>query len=113
MSKKTSSSSWTSTRRSNQKRGGPVPGEIHSLAPSGFNSRPRNHSQSNTMPVTTTPVQRIARMMREGARLVAIQPGQTSIDVTPDVIAMVDGSNAVLSGATGSNPVQTPEADPC
>ncbi|WP_295426960.1 hypothetical protein [uncultured Thiodictyon sp.] len=44
------------------------------------------------MPVTTMPSQRIARMLREGARLMAVQHGQTSIDVTPDIIALLDGA---------------------
>ncbi len=40
------------------------------------------------MPVnTTTPVHRVARPLREGARLMAVQHGLTAIDVTPGVIA--------------------------
>lgn len=46
-----------------------------------------------TMPInTTTPVHRVTRMFNEGARLVAVQRGQTSIDVTPDIIALLDGA---------------------
>ncbi len=45
-----------------------------------------------TMPLnTTTPVHRVTRILREGARLIAVQHGQASIDVTPDIIAMLDG----------------------
>jgi len=47
---------------------------------------------------TTTPVHRVTRMLREGARLIAVQHGQASIDVTPDIIAMLDG---VQSGSNG------------
>jgi len=61
----------------------------------------------------TTPAQRLTRFISEGARFKVELPGQLAIDITPDVIAALDGSNAVLSGATGSIPVQTPEADPC
>ena len=38
----------------------------------------------------TTPVHRVTRMLNEGVRLVAVQRGQTSIDVTPDIIALLD-----------------------
>ena len=51
------------------------------------------------MPTTTTPAQRLQRVLGEGARLMAQCPGQTSIDVTPDVIAMLDG---VQTGGQGS-----------
>jgi hypothetical protein len=67
------------------------------------------------MPVTTMPSQRIARMLREGARFTVTHPHQTSIDITPDVIAMLDWSNGILTALTGSNPVQTPKSgrQPC
>ena len=39
----------------------------------------------------TTPAQRLQRVLREGARLLAVQHGQTSIDMTPDIIALLDG----------------------
>jgi hypothetical protein len=42
-------------------------------------------------------------MLREGARLIAVQQGQTSIDVTPDVIAMLDG---VQTGSDGFEPIK-------
>ena len=35
----------------------------------------------------STPPQRILRLLDEGARFVVELPGQTSIDLTPDVIA--------------------------
>ena len=50
---------------------------------------------------TTTPVHRVTRMLSEGARLMAVQRGQTSIDVTPDIIALLDGvgdANACIHG---------------
>jgi hypothetical protein len=35
----------------------------------------------------TTPIQRLTRLLDEGARFMVELPGQTSIDLTPDVIA--------------------------
>jgi hypothetical protein len=35
----------------------------------------------------STPVQRITRLLDEGARFMVELPGQTSIDLTPDMIA--------------------------
>lgn len=35
----------------------------------------------------STPIERITRLVDEGARLMAQIPGQASIDMTPDVIA--------------------------
>ena len=35
----------------------------------------------------TTPVQRISRLLNEGARFMVQIPGHASIDLTPDVIA--------------------------
>jgi hypothetical protein len=35
----------------------------------------------------TTPIQRISRLLNEGARFMVELPGQMSIDLTPDVIA--------------------------
>jgi hypothetical protein len=35
----------------------------------------------------TTPIQRLTRLLSEGARFMVEIPGQTSIDLTPDVIA--------------------------
>lgn len=43
------------------------------------------------MAITTTPAQRLQRVIGEGARLMALCPGQTSIDVTPDIMALLDG----------------------
>jgi hypothetical protein len=48
----------------------------------------------------TTPVQRISRLLNEGARFMVQIPGQVSIDVTPDVTA------AMAEVQMGSN---TPE----
>ena len=52
---------------------------------------------------TTTPVHRVKRMLHEGARLIAVQHGQASIDVTPDIIAMLDG---VQTGSNGFEPIK-------
>ena len=35
----------------------------------------------------TTPIQRLTRLLDEGARFMVELPGQMSIDLTPDVIA--------------------------
>ncbi len=35
----------------------------------------------------TTPIQRLTRLLDEGARFMVELPGQASIDLTPDVIA--------------------------
>jgi hypothetical protein len=42
------------------------------------------------MPTITTPFQRLQRMLKEGSRLLAVRQGQVSIDVTPDIIALLD-----------------------
>ena len=56
----------------------------------------------------TTPVQRLTRLLSEGARLVAVQPGQTSIDVTPDMIALLDGVQARGPGDCMANQLTCP-----
>ncbi len=39
----------------------------------------------------TTPVQRLTRLLSEGARFKVELPGQPALDITPDVVAMLDG----------------------
>ena len=39
----------------------------------------------------TTPVQRLTRLLSEGARFKVELPGQPALDITPDVTAMLDG----------------------
>lgn len=46
----------------------------------------------------TTPVQRIKRLLAEGATFMVQIPGQISIDLTPDVIAAIDGVQSASSG---------------
>jgi DUF1365 family protein len=41
----------------------------------------------------TTPIQRISRLLDEGARFMVQLPGQTSIDLTPDIIAAMDDAS--------------------
>lgn len=48
----------------------------------------------------TTPTQRIARLLEEGARFKLELPGQTSIDLTPDLIAALE---AVQMGSKPRN----------
>ena len=38
----------------------------------------------------TTPAQRLTRLLSEGARFKVELPGQLAIDITPDVLAMLD-----------------------
>ena len=46
----------------------------------------------------STPLQRISRLLGEGARFMVQLPGQTSIDLTPDVIAaMAETTSRELS----------------
>ena len=40
-------------------------------------------------------------MLREGVRLMAVQHSQTSIDVTPDIIALLDGVGEANASAHG------------
>ena len=55
------------------------------------------------MSATTTPAQRLHRVLGEGARLMALCPGQTSIDMTPDIMALLDG---VQIEARGFEPIK-------
>ena len=43
------------------------------------------------MPTITTPADRLKRILSEGARFTARCPQQTSIDVTPDIMALLGG----------------------
>ena len=43
------------------------------------------------MPTVTTPTDRLKRILSEGARFTATCPQQTSIDVTPDIMALLGG----------------------
>ena len=40
----------------------------------------------------TTPIQRLTRLLNEGARFKVELPGQLAIDLTPDIIAALDGA---------------------
>ena len=51
----------------------------------------------------TTPVQRIQRLLDEGAIFRVQIPGQMSIDLTPDVIALLEG---VQKGSDGFEPAR-------
>ncbi len=46
----------------------------------------------------TTPIQRLARLLSEGARFKVELPGQLSIDITPDMMATLDEANARAHG---------------
>ena len=48
-------------------------------------------------------------MLGEGARLMALCPGQTSIDVTPDIIAALAGVQTTKEGFEPSRNLLNPE----
>ena len=56
--------------------------ESHTLTAAGSTPAP-----ATTHPIMTTPIQRVTRLLDEGARFIVELPGQMSIDLTPDVIA--------------------------
>ncbi len=39
---------------------------------------------------TTTPAQRITRLLNEGAKILAIYPGDSGIDVTHDIVGLLE-----------------------
>jgi hypothetical protein len=51
----------------------------------------------------TTPTQRIARLLDEGAKFMVQIPGHVAIDLTPDVVAMLDG---VQTASDGFEPIK-------
>jgi hypothetical protein len=65
----------------------------------------------------TTPLERISRLLKEGARFMVELPGQMSIDLTPDVIAamaeasgkseQLDGGRNLLKSEDGGGDVPT------
>jgi hypothetical protein len=65
----------------------------------------------------TTPIQRVTRLLDEGARFMVELPGQMSIDLTPDVIAamaeasgrpqQLDGGRNLLKSEDGGGDVPT------
>jgi len=42
----------------------------------------------------TTPIQRLTRLLNEGARFKVELPGQLAIDLTPDIIAAIDHASS-------------------
>jgi hypothetical protein len=60
------------------------------------------------MPTVTTPTDRLKRILSEGARFTATCPQQTSIDVTPDIMALLGGdSNIHKTLDSGGNLLET------
>ena len=51
--------------------------------------------------ITTTPAARLARILSESGRFSVQLPGQTSIDVTPDIMALL---GEVQTGDQGCKP---------
>jgi hypothetical protein len=47
---------------------------------------------------TSTPDQRIARLLAEGARILAVHPGQPGIDVTHDIVGLLELSRNAPGG---------------
>ena len=41
----------------------------------------------------STPALRIARLLGEGARILAVHPGQAGIDITHDITALLEAAN--------------------
>lgn len=52
---------------------------------------------------TTTPAQRLKRLLSEGARILAVHPGEPGIDVTHDIVGLLD---AVRKPSGGSQAVE-------
>jgi hypothetical protein len=46
----------------------------------------------------TTPIQRLTRLLDEGARFMVQIPGSVAIDLTPDIIAALDGIQTACRG---------------
>lgn len=46
------------------------------------------------MPVITTPADRLRRILSEGARFTAMCPQETSIDITPDIMALLGAGSS-------------------
>ena len=57
----------------------------------------------------TTPVQRLTRLLDEGARFMIQIPGQVSIDLTPDVIAALAEVQTTKEGFEPSRNLLNPE----
>jgi hypothetical protein len=86
--------------------------ESHTLTAAGSTPAP-----ATTHPIMTTPIQRVTRLLDEGARFMVELPGQMSIDLTPDVIAamaeasgrpqQLDGGRNLLKSEDGGGDVPT------
>ena len=57
----------------------------------------------------TTPIQRISRLLNEGARFMVELPGHVAIDLTPDVIAAMDEVQTRREGFKESRNLLEPE----
>jgi len=86
--------------------------ESHTLTAAGSTPAP-----ATTHPIMTTPIQRVTRLLDEGARFIVELPGQMSIDLTPDVIAamaeasgkseQLEGGRNLLKSEDGGGDVPT------
>ncbi len=86
--------------------------ESHTLTVAGSTPAP-----ATTHPIMTTPIQRVTRLLDEGARFIVELPGQMSIDLTPDVIAamaeasgkseQLEGGRNLLKSEDGGGDVPT------
>jgi hypothetical protein len=86
--------------------------ESHTLTAAGSTPAP-----ATTHPIMTTPIQRVTRLLDEGARFIVELPGQMSIDLTPDVIAamaeasgrseQLEGGRNLLKSEDGGGDVAT------
>jgi len=57
----------------------------------------------------TTPALRIARLLNEGARILAIHPGQAGIDVTHDITALLEAAHE--DGETSESNEESEESE--
>lgn len=57
----------------------------------------------------SNPASRLARLLSESGRFSVHLPGQTSIDVTPDIIAMLDGVQTNLKPSGEARNLFEPE----
>ena len=48
---------------------------------------------------TTTPAQRLKRLLNEGARILAVHQGQPGIDVTHDIVGLLEAARKTSDGS--------------
>lgn len=61
---------------------------------------------------TTTPAQRLTRLLHEGARILAVHPGEPGIDVTHDIVGLLEAVGETSDGS-GSPQESVPATSFC